>query len=118
MRQLEQVLIDTLAAFDLDGERIPGLTGVWLKGAKLGAIGIRATKWISWHGFSLNVCPNLKEFDRIVPCGIGDRPVGSLEQWIPGITMEDVRPALIRCFETVFRLQAREVGPEEWIAAQ
>ena len=115
MRQLEQVLIDTLAAFELQGERIPGLTGVWLQGAKLGAIGIRATKWISWHGFSLNVCPNLEDFERIVPCGIGDRPVGSLEQWIPGITMEDVQPQLIRCFEAVFQVQAREVDIEEWI---
>ena len=118
MRQLEQVLIDTLAAFELQGERLPGLTGVWLQGAKLGAIGIRATKWISWHGFSFNVCPNLKEFDRIVPCGIGDRPVGSLEQWIPGITMEDVLSELIRCFETVFNVQVREIELEEWIAVQ
>ena len=116
MRQLEQVLIDTLATFNVKGERIEGLTGVWVNGAKLGAIGIRSTKWISWHGFSFNVCPNLEHFSRIVPCGIGDRPVGSLEQLVPGIAMADVQPAIVRAFQTVFDLEAREMELEQWLA--
>ncbi|MEM9568676.1 MAG: lipoyl(octanoyl) transferase LipB [Cyanobacteria bacterium P01_E01_bin.34] len=117
MRQLEQVLIDVLTTFDICGERIDGLTGVWVEGAKLGAIGIRATKWITWHGFSLNVCPELGDFSRIVPCGIGDRPVGSLEQFVPGISMEEVQPLIISSIEAVFGLQAREMDGERWLGS-
>ncbi|WP_017326518.1 lipoyl(octanoyl) transferase LipB [Synechococcus sp. PCC 7336] len=117
LRQLEQVLIETLAAFGLQGDRIPGLTGVWVNGAKLGAIGIRATQWITWHGFALNVCPDLAAFDRIVPCGIGDRPVGSMAQSIPDISMEAVRPELLRAFSRVFGLEARIVELDEWLAS-
>ena len=116
MRRLEQVMIETLAAFEVKGDRIDGLTGVWVNGAKLGAIGIRATKWISWHGFSFNVCPNLQDFSHIVPCGIADRPVGSLEQLRPGISMEDVQPAIVQAFQSVFELDAREVDLEHWLA--
>ncbi len=115
MRQLEQVLINVLATFDLRGERIDGLTGVWVDGAKLGAIGILATKWITWHGFSFNVCPDLEDFSRIVPCGIGDRPVGSLEQFVPGISMVEVQPLIVSSFETVFSLQAREMDLDRWL---
>lgn len=105
LRQLEEVVIQTLAAFDLAGERIPGLTGVWVAGAKVAAIGIKVSRWITMHGFALNVCPDLEGFQHIVPCGIGDRPVGSLAQFVPTITPEQVRQQLITTFAEVFQVE-------------
>ena len=63
----------------LGGERVPGLTGVWVEGRKLAAIGVRATRWVTYHGLALNVAPDLAPFLDIVPCGIADRPVGSVQ---------------------------------------
>jgi lipoyl(octanoyl) transferase len=105
LRQLEQVLINTLAVYGLPGERIEGLTGVWLEGHKVGAIGIKASRWITMHGFSLNICPDLTGFDRIIPCGIPDKPVGSLAQFIPDIDPNQVRQHLITAFATVFQVE-------------
>ena len=63
----------------LRGERIPGLTGVWVDGAKVAAIGVRAQRWVTYHGVALNVCPDLAPFQLITPCGIADRPVTSVK---------------------------------------
>lgn len=105
LRQLEAVLIQVLAAYGLVGERIPGLTGVWVNGCKVAAIGIKASRWITMHGFALNICPDLEAFERIVPCGIGDRPVGSLAQFIPGLDPQEVQQTLIQAFAHVFQVQ-------------
>ncbi|MGQ9838427.1 MAG: lipoyl(octanoyl) transferase LipB [Cyanobacteriota bacterium] len=115
LRQLEQVLIECLAHFGLKGERIPGLTGVWVEGSKLAAIGIKVSRWITYHGFALNVCPDLTAFAQIVPCGIPDRPVGSLAQFCPQVTMAGVVPVLIESFCQVFGFQAQEVSLAEWL---
>lgn len=104
LRSLEGVIIDAIAAFGLRGERIDGLTGVWVEGHKIAAIGIKVSRWITMHGFALNVCPDLAGFGRIVPCGIGDRPVGSLRQFCPAIEMGAVRSAVARSFEARFNL--------------
>jgi len=104
LRQLEEVIIQTLATYGLNADRLPGLTGVWLEGYKLAAIGIKVSRWITMHGFALNVCPDLSHFGAIVPCGITDRPVGSLAQFLPGITIADVQPRLIQTFGTLFGL--------------
>jgi lipoyl(octanoyl) transferase len=117
LRQLEQVLIDVLQQLDLQAERLPGLTGVWVEGAKVGAIGIRVSKWISFHGFSLNVCPDLSAFSQIIPCGIADRPVASLQQWIPEIAMDQVEPMLIDCFCRRFNHEAELLPIIDWLAA-
>ncbi|MFP4222111.1 MAG: lipoyl(octanoyl) transferase LipB [Phormidium sp.] len=106
LRQLEASLILALAQFKLQGERVPGLTGVWLEGQKVAAIGIQVSRWITCHGFALNVCPDLRGFRDIVPCGISDRPVGSLQQWLPDLKVSDVVPAIIEAFSETFSLDA------------
>jgi lipoyl(octanoyl) transferase len=79
LRDLEQVLVDTLSDLGLHGERVPGLTGVWVDDRKLAAIGVRVSSgWITSHGFALNVNTELSYFETIVPCGIADRAVGSI----------------------------------------
>lgn len=115
LRELEAVLIDVCAHFGLKADRIAGLTGVWVENHKVAAIGIRASKWISWHGFALNVCVDLSPYDRIVPCGIGDRPVGSLHQFLPQIEMDAVRPVLLNSFCDRFQLVPRAVDLQEWL---
>ena len=79
LRQLEGVVIDLLAELGLRGERLEGLTGVWLEGHKLAAIGVGARRWISQHGLALNVEADLAGFAQVVPCGIADRPVRLLQ---------------------------------------
>ncbi len=104
LRQLEEVVIQALATLGLKGERIDGMTGVWVEGVKVAAIGIKVSRWITMHGFALNVCPDLSGFERIVPCGIADRPVGSLAQFLPNITLEQARSQVILAFAEVFQV--------------
>jgi lipoyl(octanoyl) transferase len=104
LRQLEEILIQVLAHYGLKGYQIPGLTGVWVENHKVAAIGIKVSRWITMHGFALNVCPDLAGFNQIIPCGIPDRPVGSLAQWIPDITIADVTPIVITKFTQQFQL--------------
>jgi len=105
LRQLEEVLIQLLAIYGLQGKRVSGMTGVWLEGSKVGAIGIKVSRWITMHGFALNICPELHGFERIIPCGIVDKPVGSLAQFIPEITVEQVRLDLAATFAAVFNVE-------------
>lgn len=107
LRALEQVVIDALGAFGLVGERSPGQTGVWLEGRKLAAIGVGARRWVSQHGVALNVSCDLAGFAAIVPCGISDRPVGRLADWIPGLTTAQVRPVLLQALAQRFGLRLR-----------
>jgi len=80
LRTLETVLIDLLADYGLAGERVEGLTGVWVGGAKVAAIGIAVRKWTTFHGIALNINPDMAHFGHIVPCGIADKPVTSLAE--------------------------------------
>ena len=105
LRQLEEVLIQLLALYGLKGDRVAGMTGVWLEGRKVAALGIKVSRWITMHGFALNVCPDLTGFERIVPCGIADKPVGSLAQFLPEITVEQVRSDVAATFVEVFNIQ-------------
>ena len=113
LRQLEQVVIDLLAGLDLHGERIDGLTGVWLEGRKVAAIGVGARRWISQHGLALNVEADLAGFAQVVPCGIADRPVGRLLDWRPELSAEMLRPLLLQCFSRRFGLKLRPPTPQE-----
>lgn len=80
VRDLEEVLIGVCADYGLDAGRKSGLTGVWVGDEKVAAIGVRLSRWVTSHGFALNVHPDLSHFDLIVPCGIRDRGVTSLER--------------------------------------
>jgi lipoyl(octanoyl) transferase len=109
---LEQWIIRTLAAFDVQGERREDRVGVWVrrpdKGVgfedKVAAIGVRLRRWVSFHGISLNVDPELTHFDAIVPCGVADPRYGvtSLRDLGLTVTMSDVDAALRHAFEEVF----------------
>jgi len=80
VRDLEDVLIRAVAAFGISAHRMPGLTGAWVADDKLGAIGVRIARWVTSHGFALNVSTNLAHFDLIVPCGITNKGVTSMER--------------------------------------
>ena len=71
----------------------------------MAAIGIKVSRWIAMHGFALNVCPDLAGFAQIVPCGIPDKPVGSLQAWIPDIKLEQVRLQVAYAFSEVFEVE-------------
>ena len=107
VRDLEGVLIRTAASFGIEARRVPGLTGVWTGAAgreeKLAAIGVRISRWITSHGFAFNVATDLSHFDLIVPCGIVDRGVTSLERLLGRtVPMRDVEDVVIDAFQTVF----------------
>ncbi|NJL82267.1 MAG: lipoyl(octanoyl) transferase LipB [Chloroflexaceae bacterium] len=104
LRQLEEVVIQVVRNYGLPGDRLAGLTGVWVAGHKIAAIGIKARRWVTMHGFSVNVCPDLAGFERIVPCGIRDKPVGSLSQFMPEITLEQVRQDIKIAFSQIFNI--------------
>jgi len=107
LRDLEAVVITVLARLGLEGERCSGLTGVWLEGHKVAAIGVGARRWISQHGLALNVTCSLEGFGAIVPCGIAHRPVGRLRDWRPELTCAAVAPLLLEAFSQRFNLQLR-----------
>lgn len=108
LRQLEEVVLLTLRDYGLEGDRIPGLTGVWLDGYKVAAVGIKVSRWITMHGFALNVCPDLSGFGQIVPCGITDRPVGRLSDWVPTISVSEVKERLAANFAALFQVELVE----------
>ncbi|TRU23057.1 MAG: lipoyl(octanoyl) transferase [Microcystis aeruginosa Ma_SC_T_19800800_S464] len=105
LRQLEEVILQTIAIYGLSGERIGGLTGVWVEGYKIAAIGIKVSRWITYHGFAINVCPDLSGFTEIIPCGIANKPVGSLQQFLPNISLIEVQRDLSRVFASVFGVE-------------
>jgi lipoyl(octanoyl) transferase len=107
VRDLEEVMIRTCADYGISAGRIAGLTGTWVGAEKIGAIGIRISRWITSHGFAFNVRTELDHFKLIVPCGISDRGVTSLER-VTGRTigLDDVEDALVRRFSEVFERRA------------
>ena len=119
LRDLEEVVIRVMAEYGLQGDRSPGETGVWLDPAVLGkarkicAIGVRSSRWITMHGFAFNVNTDLSYFDHIVPCGISDKAVTSLERELGcSLPMEEVKQRLKKNFEEVFHAVLRETPLE------
>ena len=114
VRDLEEVLIRAVAGFGIVSHRLPGLTGTWVGDEKLAAIGVRIARWVTSHGFALNVSTNLEHFGLIVPCGIADKGVTSLEK-LSGrpIAMNDVENAVVEAFSLVFERRIAETVPAE-----
>jgi lipoyl(octanoyl) transferase len=102
VRDLEEVLIRVAADFGVTAGRIGGLTGVWVAGEKLAAIGVRLSRWVTSHGFALNVATDLDDFKLIVPCGIAERGVTSFKKL--GLTLEAtaVEDRIVERFAEVF----------------
>ena len=115
VRAIEQVLIDTLADFGIAAGRIPKLTGVWVDGRKIAAIGVHLSRWITSHGFALNVHTDLSYFQYIVPCGL-TRPVTSMAQLGVRACLDEVSQVLAGHFGRVFEcemLMGAPCGPTE-----
>jgi lipoyl(octanoyl) transferase len=112
LRELEDVIIGTLAAFDIKGERSKGETGVWIEPGipgrerKICAMGVRCSRWITMHGFALNVNTDLSYFNNIIPCGIQNKQVTSMEKELGnGLDYEAVKQQLKANFERVFNCE-------------
>lgn len=119
MRYLEQVIIETLAEFGIDAGRISGLTGVWLdiddplKARKICAFGVRASRWVTMHGFALNVNTDLQYFEHIVPCGINDKAVTSLNKELGKmvdlqLVEEILKEKFVKVFEVALESMIKE----------
>ena len=111
LRELEEVVIITLAHFGIKGERSKGETGVWVdpdvpgKARKICAMGVRCSRWITMHGFALNVNTNLNYFNNIIPCGILDKKVTSMATELNvSVDINEVKMQLQKSFEKVFYL--------------
>jgi lipoyl(octanoyl) transferase len=103
VRDLEEVLIRAAATLGVDAGRVEGLTGVWVGRDKLAAIGVRISRWITSHGFAFNVATDLSHFGLIVPCGIADKGVTSLETLLGSpVPMAAVEEAVVSSFCQVF----------------
>jgi len=115
LRYLEEMVIRTLAEYGLKGQRSSGETGVWLDvgtpfARKICAMGVRASRWVTMHGFAMNINANLGFFDLMVPCGIPDKGVTSLnaELGMKEVPMDEVKEKLLTHFSTLFEAQLQK----------
>ena len=112
VHNIEQMMINVLKDYEVEGERDKRHPGVWVRNEKIAAIGIAVKpKWISMHGFALNVNPNMDHFSYIFPCGIRDKGVTSLAKLL-GMTVDhnDLRRRIIHHFSDIFNLKATEIS--------
>jgi len=114
LRFLEDVIINTIAEYGLKGERSKGETGVWLDvgtpfARKICAMGIRTSRWVTMHGFALNVNANLGYFDNIIPCGIKGKAVSSMHAELgKEIPLKEVKEKILKHFKTAFEVERFE----------
>ena len=112
LRAIEQVMIDTLADFGIAAARVAGCSGAWVDGKKIGAIGVHISRWVTSHGFALNVNTDLSYFGYIVPCGLS-RPVTSMAQQGVDAALPDVNARLATRFCRVFDREILEPALEK-----
>jgi lipoyl(octanoyl) transferase len=111
LRTLEEAIIATLAHYEIKGDRYPGFTGVWIdpetpRARKICALGVRASRWVTMHGFALNVNTDLSYFGNIVPCGINDKDVTSLARELGReVPLEEVKSLLKQHLSALFQMQ-------------
>ena len=105
LRQLEEVLLRALSSLAVPGIRVPGYTGVWVDDRKIASIGVHVTRWVTFHGFALNVCTDLDDFDLIIPCGIDAVQMTTVEREAGRpYSVDEVAPRVARAFAEVFGL--------------
>ncbi len=114
LRDIEEMIIRTLADYGISSGREKEFTGVWVKNEKIAALGVKVSKWITMHGFALNVGTDLSFFDRIIPCGIFHKGVTSLNA-VTGtlVPLPDVHRRLIRHFSDIFSFEVKQITKEE-----
>jgi lipoyl(octanoyl) transferase len=113
VRDIEDVLIRVAGDFAVEAMRVPGLTGVWVGQDKLAAIGVRIARWVTSHGFALNVTTNLDDFGLIVPCGIADRGVTSFARLGVPASIAAVNERIVARFAEVFDRQPQSAAVAE-----
>lgn len=119
LRDLEEAIIRMLSSYGVKGERIEGYTGVWVGGEKICAIGIKSSRWITMHGFALNVNLDLAPFDRIIPCGIFERGVTSLQNHLGRpVSLDEVGERIVESFGQVFERTMNGIPASAVLAMQ
>lgn len=110
LRNIEEVIIRTLKEFEIEATRIKEHTGVWIGNEKIAAIGIKVSRWVTMHGFALNVNTDMNLFDGIIPCGITDKGVTSLQNILgKSIDIEIVKKKLVSNFKILFEYDRVEI---------
>ncbi|MEO1023836.1 MAG: lipoyl(octanoyl) transferase LipB [Bacteroidota bacterium] len=118
LRFLEEVMIRVCDDYGLKAERIEGLTGVWIEDAKICAFGIRCSRWVTMHGFAFNVNTELSYFDHIVPCGIQNKAVTSLQALLgKPVASDEVKRRIVFHFEEVFKVSITHKGGHKEVEA-
>ncbi len=116
LRDIEEVIIRTLATFGVTGSRVPEYTGVWVGNDKICAIGVKTSRWITMHGFAFNINTDLAYYNRIIPCGIFERGVTSLQQVLgQTVDLKEVSTRLVKCFGQVFGVEINN-QPDEHVS--
>jgi lipoyl(octanoyl) transferase len=114
LRDIEEVLIQSLMEIGIDGSRSEGYTGVWTGADKIAAIGVKVSRWITMHGFALNVNTDLLLFDRIIPCGIFHKGITSIQQemGMPA-DMEEIKKIIMKNFAEIFGLKSESIDKNQ-----
>ena len=103
LERLEEMLVEAVGRFGIEARRSEGRTGAWAAGGKIAAIGVRVERWVTSHGFALNVSTDLSAFDQIIPCGLPDRRVTSIERETGRrVALAEARDAVVEAFGRVF----------------